>query len=199
MNLATLNITAEEAETALAAYKQQLAEERTDEDRAVAQAYRAAARGLSIIRLTEAFRIAGRFPDRHGNEGRGLPRLAILRADFQTCSVTSDGDDWVFGPERFHRNRGALVGRDTVRVPGVVDPRGWLGGRTIVPTIPPQHRPNRRRLHRFHILWEVDAWTMEPPRDPALLRHLRGDLWTVLAVWDLTDIERAVLTQRATS
>ena len=34
------------------------------------------------------------------------------------------------------------------------------------------------------------------PRDPALLRHVRGDLWAVLSVWDLTDLERMVLSQR---
>jgi len=34
---------------------------------------------------------------------------------------------------------------------------------------------------------------MTPPRDPALIRHIRGDLWAVLAVWDLTELERAVL------
>jgi hypothetical protein len=34
------------------------------------------------------------------------------------------------------------------------------------------------------------------PVDPALLRHIRGDLWAVLAVWNLTDLERYVLSQR---
>jgi hypothetical protein len=38
---------------------------------------------------------------------------------------------------------------------------------------------------------------MVAPRDPALLRHVRGDLWAVLATWDLTELERLVLTQRA--
>jgi hypothetical protein len=42
----------------------------------------------------------------------------------------------------------------------------------------------------------VEEWTRVPPRDPALLRHIRGDLWVVLAVWDLTDLERLVLSQR---
>jgi len=47
-------------------------------------------------------------------------------------------------------------------------------------------------LDRFHILWEAD-WHLDPPQDPALLRRLMGDLWVVLAVWDLTSLERAVL------
>ena len=32
-----------------------------------------------------------------------------------------------------------------------------------------------------------------PPRDPALLRNITGTLYAVLAVWDLTEVERAVL------
>ncbi|MGH3300400.1 MAG: hypothetical protein ACRDOK_01755 [Streptosporangiaceae bacterium] len=35
-----------------------------------------------------------------------------------------------------------------------------------------------------------------PPRDPALLRWIRGDLWAVVAQWDLTELERAVLSSR---
>jgi hypothetical protein len=37
---------------------------------------------------------------------------------------------------------------------------------------------------------------MTVPRDPALIRRVAGDLWTVLSVWDLTELERAVLAQR---
>lgn len=29
--------------------------------------------------------------------------------------------------------------------------------------------------------------------DPALLKHIGGDLWAVVAVWNLTDLEMAVL------
>lgn len=42
------------------------------------------------------------------------------------------------------------------------------------------------------ILWEAE-WQAVPPKDPALLRHLGGDLYAVVAVWDLTELERAVL------
>jgi len=31
------------------------------------------------------------------------------------------------------------------------------------------------------------------------LRHIRGDLWSVVAVWDLTELERLVLSQRISS
>ena len=48
----------------------------------------------------------------------------------------------------------------------------------------------------FHILWEVEQWDPTPPVDPALVRHIRGDLWAVIAMWDLTELERAVLAAR---
>ncbi len=101
----------------------------------------------------------------------------------------------------FHTNwlnsRGALVGKHTTRVP-ITDPPelpSWkrAGGEAMAPIVPPKLRPRLRRLRHCHILWEVEQWKLVPPRDPALIRHIRGDLWAVLAQWDLTELERAVL------
>ena len=64
----------------------------------------------------------------------------------------------------------------------------------MVPIVPPQLRPHWG-LHNYHILWEAD-WQKVPPRDPALLERIGGDLYAVLAVWDLTELERAVLAMR---
>jgi hypothetical protein len=35
-----------------------------------------------------------------------------------------------------------------------------------------------------------------PDRDPYLLRHVGGALYAVLAAWDLTDLERAIMSAR---
>lgn len=207
MNLDTLVLDPEDAVERVKEYEAQLAEERSVEDEAVLAGYRAAARGLPVISLRAAFETAGRFDlvSRPGEvvPGAGLPRLAIVRADATACHVSSNWGStaWIFGDsaDAVRAHRGALVGRHAVQVPAEIGNRWINGGRTIVPTIPPRHRPNRRRLHRFHILWEVESWTPEPPVDPALLRHIRGDLWSVQAVWDLTPLERAVLAQRSTS
>jgi hypothetical protein len=40
------------------------------------------------------------------------------------------------------------------------------------------------------------SWTWIAPEDPALIKHIRGDLWSVMAVWDLSELERLVLAQR---
>lgn len=196
MELATLNVTPEQARAELEQYEEALRTERRREDVAIAQAYRAAARGFRLIRLGESIRRGGFFEN-------SLPRIAVVRADAPECHVhwywndnaliyTEDGNTAV--------NRGARVNGFSVRVPGMTRPdvpgrhRFTRNGWTVPPLIPPKYRPRPRRLHGLHLFWEVESWnTRIPPRDPALLRHLRGDMWVVLAEWDLTDIERYAL------
>lgn len=198
MELTTL-ISPEEAAERLADYEAQLTEERTAEDDAIRRGYRAAARGLPVIHLSQTIAAGGWFPN-------GLPRLAVARADASECwlrvtELSAGRTRVTFCDQEWDRGR-ARVGAHRVEL-AVPSPTSWTNrpwhARTIVPSIPPQHRPRRRRLRGFHILWEVEQWDPTPPVDPALIRHLRGDLWTVVAVWDLTDLERAVLAGRAST
>jgi len=197
MDLLPLEIGADEAREKLAEYQEALRRERTAEDAAIEAGYRAAARGLPVISLSRTIAAGGFHDD-------GLPRLAVIGAEATECYARWDSRALVYA-DRDDRaaNRGALVGAHSVRVPLAADDlpdglrRPWHAGRTLVPLIPPRHRPGPRRLRHCHILWEVEEWQMVPPVDPALLRHVRGDLWAVLATWDLTGLERLVLTQRA--
>lgn len=205
MKLDTIEVPVEEAKARLDEYRGMIAEERTAEDDAIAAGYRAAARGLPVILLSQVLSAGGWFDD-------GLPRLAIARADTQQVTVEVNpwwfyrgGDDqWTlqFLDDPGSTLRAAHVGRHGVTVPTVTPPaernrRMRVRGSTVVPLIPPRFRPRRRRLHGVHVLWEVERWDSTPPVDPALLRHIRGDLWAVLAMWDLTELERAVLAGRA--
>ena len=196
MNLTTIEISPEEATERLAEYEGALRGERSAEDEAIAAGYRAAKRGLSVIELSKAVEAGGRFDN-------GLPRIAIARGDAKECWVEvrtwtyNETSELLYRDSAWGENRGALVGNHSVRVSAPFRGRGKeMRGHTIVPLIPPRHRPKRYRLKRCHVLWEVEAWTPVPPRDPALLRHIRGDLWAVLATWDLTQLERAVLSAR---
>jgi hypothetical protein len=198
MELTTL-IEPADAEARLAEFRAQIREERTTEDAAIAAGLRAAARGNPVIDLTAVMTAGGVFDN-------GLPRLAIVRADAKRCWVsrrtwlTRGSDRLVFSDSSWDRGR-AQVGAHRVEVvvptPPVVH-GGQVNATTIAPLIPPRHRPRRTRLHNFHVLWEVEKWDPTPPRDPALLRHIRGNLWSVLATWDLTELERAVLSARVT-
>ncbi len=198
MELTTLQIDVEQAKAKLDEYTKLLAGERTCEDEAIAAAYRAAAKGMPVISLKAAITAGGWFDN-------GLPRIAICRADASRCAVTwlsINGPlvyrDAIVGPRTGYH---ALVGHHTVRVDieqrSVTVGRRASSGITTVPLVPPQHRPANGRLHLYHVLWEVEQWDPIPPHDPALLRHILGDLWTVHAVWDLTEIERHVLSARA--
>lgn len=194
MQLATIEIDRDMAKARLDEYTESLRHDRNTEDEAIARAYRAAAQGLPIIRLSEAVHAGGYFDN-------GLPRIAVVRADAKRCWIRRDGAQgnehtvFVFAGDPDTENRGALVGRDTVRVEVPVEHNWRLAryGTTMAPSIPPNIRPKRWRLHRFHVLWEVEEWQPVPPRDPALIKHIGGDLWSVHAVWDLTELERAVL------
>lgn len=199
MDLATLTVDVEDAKTRLEEYRTALKQERDVEDDAIAAAYRAAARGHAIIDLPASVQAGGYLDN-------GLPKIAVVRATAMECFVRWDwvsNDTLVYTSTAGVWGRDARVGERTVRVPGLSRPevvgRREYGGRAIVPSIPPRHRPPRARLHLFHLLWEVEEWTPVPPVDPALIRWIRGDMWAVLATWDLTDIERAVLSQRARS
>lgn len=197
MDLATIEVGKDEALAKLEEYTRAVYAERTAEDDAIAAAYRAASRGLPVIDLPRSVASAG-FHD------NSLPRMAVIRADATECFARWSGNDLIFADrDDWAVNRGALVGQHSVRVPVAGDEmpsrvarKTWTAGRTMVPIVPPRHRPRPNRLRRCHILWEVESWTWVPPEDPALLRHIRGNLWAVLAQWDLTELERLVLTQR---
>jgi hypothetical protein len=181
MNVQPFAVTQERAREALNQYKSnRRVYDRRDWE--IERIYRAIALGKTVISAYDAIR-------RGGLDDYGRPRLAIMRADQETCVC-----------ERYHDKR--MVIRNTFNskaaewyfdIPWPGKPPALYSGNSDVarlPRIPPQHRP-ASGLQKYHLLWEAD-WT-EIPSDPYLLKRIGKDAWVVLAAWDLTEVELSVL------
>lgn len=187
MNVEIITMPVEEAKAAYREYREAVRNNPNPEDQAVMLGYRALAQGKAVIDVAQAIRGAGL------NE-QNLPRVAIARASWEWVVFSSKGQ----GAGEFLRSpRGCHYGPwPAVLLPNGTFPQGasrapWRA-RALVPTIPPKLRP--ARLEDYHILWEAE-W-QRAPRDPMLLKYLSGNLYAVLAVWDLTPLEQAVLGSR---
>lgn len=195
MTLTKITMDKDDARARYDAYRAMPEAKRTGEDEAAMRGFKAMADGKDLVDLVDALRDAG-------VDGQGMPRLAIARADqanirFYPTRSTGGGEFTSEG--RAYRHRGAAI--RTVIPPGTFGPDAlceWSAAfrlRAYLPTIPPEHRPDPAHLKHYHVLWEA-VWKPLPPVDPFLLRHLIGSLYVVLAQWDLTPLEQAVLRGR---
>ena len=201
-------ITRQDARKAFLEYKRAVVTEndplRKGEYDALMRGYKAIASGASVVDLHRVLQVSGLQHDTL------YPRLAICNAAAKRCFVAMRSD----GGASFHADNRMTHGkRNSVRVPPgtfqsyqwgrLADgthgyrnrPQGWKDSASaIVPLVPAALRPNAS-LTNYDILWDA-VWTPEPPRDPLLLRHLAGALYAVVAHWDLSPLERAVLRGR---
>lgn len=199
MELATITMDKTEARAAFLDYRRAVRARHNSEDEQIMRGYRALANGNTLIHLTDTIR-AGDV------DHLGRPRLAVARADARRVFMERSRTGRLeFGSDERPWNlrglaRGRLVRFGAGTLPEVPS-AGWSWdtgkAQAIVPSIPPALRPDGK-LDRFHILFEAE-WHNVPPIDPALIRHLGGDLWVVLAIWDLTPVERAVLGARGSA
>lgn len=190
MNVPTITMDREQARDAYREYRAACRNNPSEADRVVMMGYKAMAQGRAIIDLVQAMQAGGL-------DEQGRPKLAVGRASWEWIGFDTLYRRKVGGTVasfyKFPDRHGAIAAYDfpigTFAGPTVkLTVRPW---RAMVPTIPPSIRP-ASNLDQYHILWEAE-WQATPPRDPLLLRKLNGNLYVVLAVWDLTELERAVL------
>lgn len=157
--------------------------------------YSQAALGRRLINLRQAIMQAPTFD-------YGLPKLAVARADRTAVNAFRTRDSLEYRAKRDWGERAASL---AVTFNNVGFRASSISGWALVPMIPHVAREQagwRRPLASMFVLWEVEAYTQvvtdaQPDRDPYLIKHIDGDLYAILAQWDLTDIERAVTAARA--
>jgi len=174
------------------------------EDTILMESYRAMAKGMRILNLSAVMSAAG------FDKVKKLPVLAIAGANWEHCHLRHQRErivfsktswpDWDYGRGRF---KGPCVAfpqdvfaaeitnfewRKTNNLPRVDQQQA------LVPAIPAHLRPSGD-LSQYFILWEA-RWEQRAPADPLLLKHVAGNMYSVLAQWDLTLIEQAVLEGR---
>lgn len=167
-------------------YRAMIKRKHTVDDEILMRGYKHLAKGKQVLDLIDVMK-------KIGVDERGRPQLAIARASWEKCWLYKTID----GETTFSRDRyvAANATRPKVIIPvGTFPPNTGESIRNLsarVPAIPPQFKPHGS-LDLYHILWDA-KWTNDPPHDPILLRHLGRNVYAVLAVWDLSPLERALL------
>jgi len=138
-------------------------------------AYRAMSLGQRVLVLPSVIKKAG-------FNSESLPVLAVAQAHWQWCHYECHA-----GLSRFMDGACKIEvqtgGKDVWR----------YRQRALVPPVPPRFRPES--LYDYHVLWEAE-WRKAPPIDPILLKKVSDNVYVVLAQWDLTPLEQAVLEGR---
>lgn len=168
----------------------------------IKKAYRALSKGQKVIDIFEAFKKTGVNSD-------GEPKLAICRADYKTTTFEKEN----IGSGTFYGEApNAKWNKENISLPSGTfedwehekDAQGnpkpeWYKIirqkiKTTIPIIPANLMPTAK-LENYYILWEVKDWheIIPPKGDPFLLKRISSNLFSVLAEWDVTEIERAVL------
>ncbi len=187
MNVNLIKMPRTKAREAFLEYRNAVRARHDEEDEALMRGYRAMSQGHQLLDVGQAIHDAPVDAD-------GRVCLGLCRADQKYVYAThwNNGVTFYWGPARSHwsgLNHRATRSQLRFACPGVK--LGTRDARGVVPAIPPRLRPHGK-LARFHILWEIEDW-QDVPGDPLLLRHLQGTLYAVLAQWDLTKLEQAVL------
>lgn len=205
MDVHAVTMEPEAAGAAFKEYRAAFMAERNRIDGELMRGYKALANGKTLISLTEAIQAGG-------VDDFGRPRIAIARADEQQIEMRRTRlGGVVYHPDNWRRLRASdrVLSLPDGTLPELTSAQevhktrtNWGGTDAAwnqlwaarTPFIPPQYRPPHA-LTNYHLLWEAE-WRIAAGAqrlDPMLLRRIGGDLFAVVAAWDLTEIEKLVL------
>lgn len=193
MNVSTIKMDRAAAQAKLDAYGKRIAKGASDRAKrqyqAAKDAYKRLAKGAILLDIEDVF-------NNCPYDDKGRPKLAIAAADARYVRFWWGQQ----GTAIFHADENGRKERCMVRVRTGRQPSVNNEGYSLTPMIPANVRPHRQGNEKnWHVLWEVERWAARneliPERDPYLLKHVGGTLWAVLAEWDLTDLERAIMKQ----
>ena len=168
------------------------------------QVYYYLSQGHKVLDIYEVFK-------KSGVNKEGEPKLAICRADAPKC-VFHKRD---LGSGYFSENVGwsdkTMGARFDVNLPSntfsewktemfkedwqdEAKPRIIRREIQTKTVICPAHLLPEGKLENYYLLWEVDKWDEMPiVRDPFLLKRVNSNAFIILAEWDLTAVEQAVI------
>ena len=206
MEVEQLAIPKKKAQEEYEAYKQELRYAKTQFNRDMLSFYAHMKHGGKVIDLWEAMKLAGLNKD-------GDPLLAITNADspkvrfikdytWQNNITVSNGGIFVpIGYSYRMRQNHKIVIPKGFFPDWQKDPK--IGSilrheiETLTPIVPAKIlNPLRsHKLQNYHILWEVEDWQLVP-KDPMLLKRITANMFLVLATWNLSKLEQAVIKGR---
>lgn len=179
MNVSTISVPKEIALQKLSEYAHVRKEQRVSADRELRRLYKWASTH-TLINVHQALRETGL-------NDQGLPKLALARANWETCFYSEIN-------QAFSSSNRHFTSRYAIKFPSQTFPHTqgpWRQAYAPVPHIPPTIRPEGD-LSNYHILFEVKEWKVYPA-DPFLLKQIYGWIFAILGEWDLTDLERSIL------
>ncbi len=200
MNAPTLELDEKQAKQLYNEYAEQI-KERGDKAekylKDLKSTYYHLSQGRKVIDIFEVFKKSGLKED-------GTPNLAIARADLKKVYFQKEA----MGAGCFTEKDRWYDSSDNVRLPSGTFPNWPLVGETDawedtqikdktiyskVPLVPAHIMPDGA-LDNYYILFEVVEWNAVPvAADPYLLKRINGNAFVVLAEWDITPIEQAIM------
>jgi len=179
MNVSTIVIPREQALEKLDEYRHIAVNKRRTEDLDFRKLYKAAS-VYPVLDVANALKETG--TNEHGH-----PKLAFARANWSTVHYSTWENAFSSSDRYWNKTYAIKLPTGTYSNPNVK----WIRLSSPVPFAPPALRPEDS-VSKYHILFEVEKWT-EYPADPFLLKHITGWLYAVIGEWDLTELERTLL------